>query len=153
MWEWGSPKNKIYEGVPEKICRGRSAKKIKLLFLVVIYYPYGTIPYHIDYCPKLVISEQISSYNPPPPPHIFFRWHLPTHFYFWFPLRPLKISKWNSHSTWDTCISIPYNMAGKKTFKKMSHRQCCYALVFTGSSLPSHLWPHWPCMEVIFCKI
>ncbi len=29
-----------------------------------------------------------------------------------------------------------------------SHYESCNALVFTGSSSPSHLWPHWPCIPL-----
>ena len=34
--------------------------------------------------------------------------------------------------------------------KNECYYQCCYALVDTGSSSPSHLWPYWPCMKVTF---
>ncbi len=33
--------------------------------------------------------------------------------------------------------------------KNECYYQCFYALVDTGSSSPSHLWPYWPCMKVI----
>ncbi len=37
--------------------------------------------------------------------------------------------------------------------KNECYYQCCYALVCTGSSSPSRLWPHWPAWKLYYGRV
>ncbi len=71
-----------------------------------------------------------------------------------------KVTRWHlqGHSTLSGIdgvvhVVIPHIIITDPFQKKECSYQCIAALVFTGSSSPSHLWPHWPCMEVISAMV